>query len=128
MALREIKRVRQEPTGFRRWFCDEYFDLIIWYDDLHELIGFQLCYDVGGDEHAFTWHRERGLAHNRIDDGEQLPSHSRTPILIPDGIFPHDEIAKNFEERCSTLPDEVRWLILNKLREYEIGSAGTADG
>jgi hypothetical protein len=120
MALSEVKKVRQEETGFRRWFCDEYFDLILWYDDLHELVGFQLCYDIGRDEHAFTWHRERGLAHNRIDDGEHLPKHSRSPILIPDGIFPHDEIVEAFEERCGELPDEVRSLILDKLREYQL--------
>lgn len=43
--LVELKDVRQIPNdGFRRWFTDEDFDLIVWYED-DKITGFQLCYD-----------------------------------------------------------------------------------
>lgn len=32
--LREIKDVHQESTNLhRKWFSDDYFDLIVWYSD-----------------------------------------------------------------------------------------------
>ena len=44
--LSEIKNARQVPgEGKRRWFRDDDFDLIIWYDDSDTVFGFQLCYD-----------------------------------------------------------------------------------
>jgi hypothetical protein len=69
--LVEIRNTRQiEGEGFRRWFTDEFFDLIVWYDEKRTLVGFQLCYDKEGRERALTWTREHGFQHNRIDDGE----------------------------------------------------------
>ena len=63
--LAEIQGSRQIPgEGFRRWFTDEYFDLIAWYETpaakdarpgaMKELKGFQLCYDKTGRERALT--------------------------------------------------------------------------
>jgi len=54
--LTEIRNARQvEGEGFRRWFTDDYFDLIVWYGDQNAMIGFQLCYDKQGKERALTW-------------------------------------------------------------------------
>ena len=36
----------------RRWIADEYFDLIVWYEDDQTIHGFQLCYDKPGRERA----------------------------------------------------------------------------
>ncbi len=44
--LRELKQVRQhkgEPR--RRWFNDDYFDLIVWFSEKDSISGFQLCCD-----------------------------------------------------------------------------------
>jgi hypothetical protein len=50
--LAEIRDVRQIPgEGFRRWFSDGDFDLIVWYAG-GEIAGFQLCYDKGRRERA----------------------------------------------------------------------------
>ncbi len=39
----EKKDARQiENEGFRRWFTDDFFDLIVWYEN-KEITGFQLC-------------------------------------------------------------------------------------
>ena len=44
--LQEWKQARQRPEeGDRRWFRDERFDLIIWYES-GVIVGFQLCYDT----------------------------------------------------------------------------------
>ena len=69
--LSEIRNARQvEGEGFRRWFTDDYFDLIVWYGNDRRLIGFQLCYDKQERERALTWTLEHGFQHNRIDSGE----------------------------------------------------------
>ncbi len=97
--LTEIRNARQvEGEGFRRWFMDEYFDLIVWYDDEKSLIGFQLCYDKQRRERALTWTRDHGFQHNRIDAGE-TPGHSKmTPIIVADGAFSRDNVADRFRE------------------------------
>jgi hypothetical protein len=78
--LSEIRNARQvEGEGFRRWFTDDYFDLIVWYGNDRRLIGFQLCYDKQERERALTWTLEHGFQHNRIDSGE-VPGHSKMTI------------------------------------------------
>ena len=62
------------------------------------IFGFQLCYDLNKNEHAFTWRKDEGFAHNLIDDGEGTPFKNMTPILVPDGVFPFEHIRKKFSE------------------------------
>ena len=63
--LVEIKDVSQDDEpGYRRWFIDNYFDLIIWYDDDDTITGFQLCYDKAEAERSLTWIKDRGFSHN----------------------------------------------------------------
>jgi len=46
--LREVPNVRQiKGESKRRWFSDDYFDLIIWLDETDEIVGFQLGRDRG---------------------------------------------------------------------------------
>ena len=72
--IHEVKRTRQVPgEGFRRWFTDSDFDLIVWYEGQDEdgpIAGFQLCYDKQGAERALTWRRATGFSHEKVDDGE----------------------------------------------------------
>ena len=71
--LREIKKISQmsdEPR--RRWFSDEYFDLIAWYSPDDEIIGFQLCYDKDNNERTLNWMNPSTWTHYRVDDGERL--------------------------------------------------------
>ena len=59
--LTEFKGVRQrEEEGIRRWFFNNYFDLIIWYDNSNQIEGFQLCYDKENNEKALTWLKKNG--------------------------------------------------------------------
>lgn len=115
--LKELPCVRQDDSGFRRWFNDDYFDLIVWYeDDRQTTKGFQLCYDVGGREHCLTWLREKGFSHNRMDGGTGI--WNRTPILQPDGSFPGAEISERFACEAATIESAVAGMVRDKLEEY----------
>ncbi len=109
----------------RRWIADEYFDLIVWYDDEQTIHGFQLCYDKPGRERALTWTRAGGFQHTAIDSGETRPTANRTPILIPDGAFPAPDVRREFLARGTSLPPELRELVLARIAEYEGPTATT---
>jgi len=101
--LVEVHNVRQIPgEGFRRWFSDDYFDLIVWHDDVGLMSGFQLCYDKTGYERVLTWRRGHGYAHDRIDDGETPGEPKRTPILALDGVFEKKQVALAFRNASAT--------------------------
>lgn len=117
--LSEIRNARQVPgEGFRRWFTDDYFDLIVWYGDDRTLIGFQLCYDKQQQERALTWTRDQGFHHNRIDSGE-VPGHSKmTPVIIADGAFSRDPVAERFRTACADIDPAIATFVFDTIREY----------
>ena len=112
--FKEIRHVRQEPTaGRRRWFDDDVLplELIVWYNAANAVEGFQLCYNLGGGEHALTWRPAVGFAHNEVDSGSTGPFSNRTPILIPDGAVPWAELAQRFAGSSGTLEPALRELV-----------------
>ncbi|WP_373501964.1 hypothetical protein [Desulfococcus sp.] len=110
MAFYEIHGVRQiagEPK--RRWFCDDFFDLILWLDDGGGILGFQLCYNKQGDQHALTWHAGSGYLHTRVDEGESRPGKFKaSPVLMPNGPFSKEAIAVLFLRASRPLE---RWIV-----------------
>lgn len=122
--LAEYGNVRQiRGEGYRRWFTDEYFDLIVWFDrppgNQATLTGFQLCYDRNGYERALTWTLNRGYSHERIDAGEGTPgSPKATPILVADGIFDGASVRERFREASAGIDRFIADLVLEKLAEY----------
>ena len=118
--LKEIKNVSQ-PQGEppRRWFSSSDTDLIVWYN-ASEIIGFQLCYDRGIDEHALTWMRGQGFTHRRIEDGESKGmQHKMTPILVPDGVVDISRVTKDFELQSEEIDAVVRGFVMKYLAEFE---------
>jgi hypothetical protein len=117
--LTEIRNPRQvEGEGIRRWFTDEYFDLIIWYDHQMSLLGFQLCYDKQGRERALTWTKEAGFQHNRIDSGE-VPGHAKmTPVIIADGQFSRDPVAERFLRESTRIEPDVARFVYDTVKTY----------
>jgi hypothetical protein len=129
--LSEIRNARQvEGEGFRRWFTDDYFDLIVWYGDDRALIGFQLCYDKQVRERALTWTREHGFQHNRIDSGE-VPGHSKmTPIIIADGTFNTGPVVERFRQASGDIDPQIASFVIDTARGYSAagGGSGAAKG
>ncbi len=116
--LRELKKVSQrESEARRRWFADSYFDLIVWYepDTPDQILGFQLCYDKANDEHALTWKRQSGFTHHSIDDGQPDAVTNMTPILVPDGIIPVDDVRGRFAAVCGSIDPVIADLVLARL-------------
>lgn len=118
--LREYEHVRQvEGEGKRRWFSDEFFDLIVWSDDAGTIVGFQLCYDAGGEQRALTWRRDFGYTHHRVDDGEHRPGKVKaTPVLVADGLFDRRAIATRFASASTDISPTIARFVLGKLLEY----------
>jgi hypothetical protein len=118
-VLSEISKVRQVAgEGRRRWFTDEYFDLIVWYDPANRPTGFQLCYDRETHERALTWTQDHGFQHNRVDTGE-VPGHAKmTPIIVADGTFDHDRVVERFRRASADIDTRVRSFVMERLRQF----------
>ncbi len=118
--LYEVKRVKQyHNEGFRRWFTDNNFDLIIWYDNNKIIKGFQLCYNKSVYERALTWSSANNtFVHNKIDDGEIPGEIKESPILVADGLFDKIKIAEEFKENSNKIDRKIAQFIYNKILEY----------
>ena len=117
--LREIRSVSDAGQKRRRWFSDEYFDLMVWFGPHDVVSGFQLCYDKKGVERALTWMRAKGFMHERADDGEADSAKSLSPILVPDGLFPVHDVMKLFDRESSGIDQDIRSLVLDRFSELE---------
>ncbi len=115
--LKELAPGYQKDRN-RRWFSDDYFDLIVWLRDDSTVSGFQLCYDVQLKERALTWTHDKGFKHEHVDGGEENPAMNRTPILVPDGVFAVQEIIRQFVERSGMIDGTIRNFAVEKLKQY----------
>lgn len=116
--LKETPNVRQEPAGGRRrWFDDDVLplELIVWYGAAGDVAGWQICYDLGGGEHALTWRAAAGFAHSAVDAGSGGPFGNPTPVLEPSGVVPWAEVSRRFGECSAALEPELRQRITTQL-------------
>lgn len=113
--LRELKVRHGDDGRPRRWFADEEFDLVVWLDADQHPTGFQLSYDKGNDERALTVTPEGVVSHMRVDDGEDLPTRNRSPLLVADGAFDRHRVAGRFIAAAETVPEELRNFVLERL-------------
>jgi len=117
--LAEIRNVRQTGGRRRRWFQSEHEDLIVWYSDDGSIWGFQLCYDRGRQERAFTWRADHGYAHERVDDGEAPGfDYKRTPILVQDGAFDAAELLRTFLNASAAVPKTIVDFVAERITKY----------
>ncbi len=115
----EIKNAKKYDNGVRiKWFSNQYFDLIVWFDDNDNIISFQLTYDKFQNPHAITWKHSRGFLHEKVDAGEAGGRRKKTPILLPDGYFPHHEIAEKFKIESSDIDSVINDFVHNKLSNF----------
>lgn len=120
-VLSENKSVRQRPEeGYRRWFLNEYFDVVVWYESRGgQMYGFQLCYDRHHDERAFTWERGKQSSHY-VSSGadERGRPWIATAILHGDaGPVPKDVVSRLVEER-GELESALLETILERVGAY----------
>lgn len=120
--LKEDMHVRQIPGDpQRRWFSDDYFDLIVWFAPEGAIWGFQLCYDREKKPRALTWTLENGYKHAGIDSGEHdWGSSKSSPVLVSDGTFEAPAVTKRFRDAAGELPFALISFILEKLRECRL--------
>jgi hypothetical protein len=118
--LHEVEKVRQVPgEGPRRWFADQFFDLIVWYKKDGSVLGFQLCYDKNVKERALTWRRGIGFSHEKVDDGEgQAGRMKSTPVLVPDGLFDVSAITAKFTKESAEIDPKIAGLVIQTLGSY----------
>jgi len=118
--MTEIPNVRQiRGEDRRRWFFDNYFDLIVWYR-AEGISGFQLCYDRDGAPRAWTWTEDSGCSHHGIDDGDDpLLVYKATPILVADGAFDAVSVKRRFVVAAASIAAEIRHLVLMQLDQEE---------
>jgi hypothetical protein len=123
--LSEIPNARQvRGEGPRRWFADDYFDLIVWYDDAATLVGFQLCYDKLVRERALTWTLEHGYQHNRIDSGEVAGHSKMTPIIVADGAFAPGQVSERFRTASAQIDQGIATFVLDAIAGYSRAAGG----
>lgn len=120
--LKEAKNVMQVPgEPRRRWFDDEDFDLIVWFEPGEEIWGFQLCYDREKKPRALTWTRRYGYKHAGIDNGEHIWGASKSsPVLIEDGLFDAPSISEKLEKAAGEMPHGLTAFILEKVRAFKL--------
>lgn len=104
--------------GRRRWFQGSGLELIVWLDAVGQPEGFQICYlGFGQREHALTWRKQGGFAHNRVDTGDTRPDKNLTPILVPDGAVPWERLRSEFAESSDGLEPALREFVTGCLAE-----------
>jgi len=115
--LREI--VASQPTRepHRRWFSNDDFDLVVWFDEIGAIAGFQLCYDRSKVERALTWTTMGGYRHFRVDAGEATPLKNLTPILVSDAEFSKAKVIAGFVEAANALEPAIRAFVVQRLQE-----------
>ncbi len=116
--LTEFDNVRQIPgEPRRRLFSSNYFHLYVWYDEAGAFCGFQLCYDISGNERALSLIKGK-FVHAGIDGGEFSPRSNMTPILVRDGSFQHAAVLERFKNEALGLEDDIRDYVIEKIEEY----------
>jgi hypothetical protein len=121
--LSEYEEVRQrEGEGFRRWFSDPYFDVIIWYDRKGgEMTGFQVCYDKGRTERAYTRKLEARMvrSHRFVANGPvEVGSNKMTSILKGDAAAVDEAVLSRFRDSAMGLEPELVEAIVSEMEEY----------
>ncbi len=122
-GLTENRGVRQRPEeGFRRWFLNEYFELIIWYDRQGgDVTGFQLCLDRNRFERAFTWTKEYASTHFVSDAYvEKGVSHLATGILKGAGRTVSAEETQRLIAEKGELDDDLLAFVVEKIEGYNV--------
>ena len=110
MMLQELRNIRQIPgEGIRRWFVDDDLELILWYNEMKTLEGFQICYDKLAGTRTVTWKMVTTA------EGE------RKSILLSDGPYNRSRLIALTRESAgpsADIDDGLRKFILDRLESH----------
>lgn len=120
--LREIRGVDQKTPGLvKRWFQDEYFDLVAWHDPRGTILRFQLCYARESfGERVLEWQRSLGFQHLRATDewGSRIGAGSTWALsLVREPLARTGELKRRFLAAAAEVPELLREFIEDKLDE-----------
>ena len=114
-----MRQIQGDPP--RRWFSDDFFDLIVWFDTDGSIWGFQLCYDRETLPRALTWTKAKGYIHSGIDDGEHSGGmHKASPILVQDGLFDPKGAGEKLAAASGDLPPEILSFVMEKINGFKL--------
>ena len=115
-SLRRAPRIIEEEGMVRELYTDDFFDLFVWRHPTGQIVQFQLCYEKGGQERAFTWKTGDVFTHVKVDTGKQ--QRDMTPIFVSDGILDEERIAQELERRGSRLDPQLIGFIKGRLNAF----------
>lgn len=122
-TMTENTSVRQRPEeGFRRWFLNDFFDVILWYDrEGGTLTGYQVCYGKNQlGERAFSRFGDKighHLVSSRSTEAELRGIQSA--ILHDDGGILTGQLIQDLVSCAENLPDSVLETILRDMKNYQ---------
>ena len=122
-----LREALTERAPNRRWFSDDDFDLIVWFDDATTIVAIQLCYDKSRTERAVTWSLQRGHEHFRVDAGEDSPLRNETPLFVADSPFRKDRIVEMFVRAGEALDPAIRSFVVARLLEFPTVCGASSD-
>jgi hypothetical protein len=106
--LREINHVAQEDDGYRRrWFLDDYFDLIIWENENREIHSFELTYDLDNAQKSFAWRRGASASYG-VDDGESRAGKMKSSaVALAERVAVGKRMPDKFKRRSAGIEERV---------------------
>jgi hypothetical protein len=125
--LHEFEKVRQRPNeGFRRFFSDDNFELMVWYDSSKKNItGFQIVYDLKWKERVITFKTDEGkiVKSHRYNTGNYYEVHGSdsSSILSGDPGEIDIEFIRRLLVAILTIDKEIQEYIKNTLkRQFKV--------
>ena len=115
----------------RRWFDDDegFFDLIAWMnhapDQPDSVSGFQLGYNVNGQEQAITWLGGE-FSHRIVDTRDDSPLTNDSSVLSDATQDPVGELIERFKASSRNIDPVVRNVVIARLNEFASTDRGLA--
>lgn len=118
--LYEIHNVAQtEADLLRRWFDDEYFDLVVWcVPDTGEPVAFHLSYDRARNERTIAFN-EGQFKHWQVDAGDRTPMANYAAMFTGAGDADADveKLARRFEKQSQEIELRIAEFVIERLKD-----------
>lgn len=126
--LFEVKHLKQDSEQqHKRWFCDNYFDLLIWTDNLtKKFVKFELSFQKAYAERILSWSQENGFKLKDVADEDLLWSNQQlSPVYKPEVPFCAKQLAETFRSACEMIDASISNFVYQRILGYS--SAGQTE-